>query len=135
MAASRGVVLLSTYSDTPFLSAQLRSFPAQTQPDKVLFWRDDRSTASFLAPLRAVHLSPGADNLVAFSDQDDVWILDKLARGVAALAAALAEVPTFYRARQVGVDAGFVRSGRPLNCGVHRSFPPRSRRISPRGAR
>ena len=69
------------------------------------------TTASFLALLRAVapRLAPG--DLVAFADQDDVWLAEKLARGVAALAAAEAGVPMLYCARQVLVDARLRRIG------------------------
>ncbi len=109
----RIAVLLSTYDGAPYLGAQLASLLAQTCPDWTLLWRDDGSrdetpgimatwmrgagrgrcgavgpsgrlgpTPSFMALLRA---AADAD-LVAFADQDDVWMPDKLARGAAALA-------------------------------------------------
>ncbi len=63
------------------------------------------SAASFLALLR--HAAPmlEARDLVAFADQDDVWLPFKLARAVRALGAVPAERPTIYSARQILVDA------------------------------
>ena len=60
------------------------------------------SAASFLALLR--HVAPGLaeGDVVAFADQDDVWLPGKLARAVAALEGA---GPVLYSARQVLVDA------------------------------
>jgi glycosyltransferase involved in cell wall biosynthesis len=60
---------------------------------------------SFLVLLRAAvpHLGPG--DAVAFADQDDVWLPEKLARGVAALADVPEGEPALYCARQVLVDA------------------------------
>ncbi len=134
----RITVLLSTYDGTPYLGAQLASLLAQTYPDWVLLWRDDGSrdetpgimaswmqgagkgrcgavgppgrlgpTPSFMTLLRAA-----ADtDLVAFADQDDVWMPDKLARAAAALGAVPPGTPALYCARQVLVDAGLGRIG------------------------
>lgn len=127
-------VLLSTRNGGPFLEAQLRSLLAQTHRDWVLYWRDDGSSdetrrlvvgfaaelgagrsvtvpgeqrigtaESFLTLLRAAHADGHA--ITAFADQDDVWLPEKLARGVAALAAAPPETPSLYCARQLLVDA------------------------------
>lgn len=67
------------------------------------------ASASFLALLR--HAAPGmeAQDLVAFADQDDVWLPGKLSRAAAAIAGCDAAVPTLYSARQVLVDAGLNR--------------------------
>lgn len=127
-------IMLSTYNGAPFLSEQLHSLLGQTHPDWVLYWRDDGSsdgtreiatdflaglpegyrvtlhdtsrvggTESFLRLLRAAC----ADNhaAFAFADQDDVWLPEKLARGLAALRRAPAGVPALYCARQMLVDA------------------------------
>lgn len=137
----RVVILLATYNGAAFLSAQLQSLAAQTHRDWVLFWRDDGSTddtvvileafsqvdnrvvpvrepagrlgatASFLSLLRTVHPTLEAGDIVAFSDQDDVWLPCKLARGVAALAADKPDRPAVYCARQVLVDAELRRIG------------------------
>ncbi len=146
----RVAILLSTYNGASYLPAQLRSFQDQTHQDWVLFWRDDGSadatvalldafaapepscrrlqgplgqlgsTASFLSLLRA-SLRLLADGVVAFADQDDVWLPDKLARGVAALAGDPA--PALYCARQTLVDAGLRRLGGSPALGREHRFP------------
>jgi len=130
----RVAILLSTHNGGPFLEAQLRSLLGQTHRDWVLYWRDDGSSddtrrlvaefaaelsagrsvtvpgeqrvgtaESFLALLRAAHADGHA--VMAFADQDDVWLPEKIARGVAALAAVAQETPALYCARQLLVDA------------------------------
>ena len=122
-------ILLSTWNGARHLADQLRSYDAQTHPDWDLRWRDDGSrdrtrdilaafgrggpladdgralgvAGSFTSLLRA-HLAEDLDAIVAFSDQDDVWLPEKLARGVAALARIPADVPALYCARQHLVD-------------------------------
>jgi glycosyl transferase family 2 len=137
--ASGGVaILLSTYNGEPFLVEQLASLQAQTIGDWVLYWRDDGSTdatphmmteflatlgsgrfvvvpsdgrvgagESFLRLLRIAAID-GCE-AVAFADQDDVWLPEKLARGMAALSKVPAATPALYCARQVLVDAGLRR--------------------------
>jgi glycosyltransferase involved in cell wall biosynthesis len=61
--------------------------------------------ASFMALLRAAMPALGAGDRIAFVDQDDVWLPDKLTRGFAALAAVDAEIPTLYCARLMVVNA------------------------------
>ncbi len=63
------------------------------------------ASASFLALLRAALPGLGAGDAAAFADQDDVWLPEKLARGMAALAAVPAGRPALACARQVLVDA------------------------------
>lgn len=132
--AARLAILLSTYNGERFLGGQLASLREQTLRDWRLYWRDDgsqdatpRLMAAFissLGPERAVVLpSDGrvgasesflrllraarADNndIVSFCDQDDVWLPQKLALGVAALRARETGTPALYCARQVLVDA------------------------------
>ena len=127
-------ILLSTYEGERFLVPQLHSLLSQTHRDWVLYWRDDgsrdgtkrvmRDFLSRLSPDRAVVLDENvrvgatesymrllrrahADgNLaMAFADQDDVWLPEKLSRGVAELATVPEETPALYFARQVLVDA------------------------------
>ncbi len=136
----RVAVLLSTYNGDRFLREQLDSLVAQSNAHWVLFWRDDGSvdgttgllrefaagagrgrcveigppgrlgpTPSFLAVLRAA-LEGGFDAF-AFADQDDVWLPEKLARGMAALAAGPPDRPVLYCARQVFVDEKLGRIG------------------------
>jgi glycosyltransferase involved in cell wall biosynthesis len=112
--AARVAILLSTYNGEQFLAEQFASLSEQTIRDWVLYWRDDGSTdgtprmmADLLATLGAgrsiVVPSDGrvrasesflrllriaaadACDVVAFADQDDVWLPEKLARGLAAL--------------------------------------------------
>lgn len=59
---------------------------------------------SFLALLRAALPALAPDDAIAFSDQDDVWLPEKLARGMAALAGVPVEVPALACARQRLVD-------------------------------
>jgi glycosyltransferase involved in cell wall biosynthesis len=134
----RIAVLLSTYDGAPYLGAQLASLLAQTCPHWTLLWRDDGSqdetlglmaawmrgagqgrcrevgppgrlgpTPSFMTLLRAA----GDADLVAFADQDDVWLPDKLARAAAALGTVPPGRPALYCARQLLVDAGLGRLG------------------------
>jgi glycosyltransferase involved in cell wall biosynthesis len=62
------------------------------------------ATGNFLLLLRVVADGLGERDVVAFADQDDVWLPQKLERGVAALRAAPADEPVLYCARQVLVD-------------------------------
>lgn len=137
-AAHRVAILLSTHNGEQFLPEQLASLAAQTYRDWLLYWRDDESSdatprlvaaflttlgpcrstvvrnegrvgasESFLRLLRAA-CSDGHE-IFAFADQDDVWLPEKLARGVAALEASPGGTPTLYSARQVLVDAALNR--------------------------
>ena len=150
LAGRRSVaILLSTYNGERFLAAQLRSYLSQTHDDWTLNWRDDGSTdasvqvvgqfaaevgngrcvfpdeaghrqatSSFLALLRAARGSNAA--YFAFSDQDDVWLPEKLERGVAALDRVSGAEPALYCAGRIVVDADLRRQYAP--CGLHR--PP-----------
>jgi hypothetical protein len=85
-----------------------------------------RPAASFLALLRAAVPALGAEDSVAFVDQDDVWMPDKLTRGFAALAAADTDIPTLYCARLMVVNARLRRltetSISPDRCGFPASL-------------
>ena len=126
-------ILLSTFNGGRFLGAQLDSLVRQTRSDWELCWRDDGSdddtvslmqafmdgsghgrcrrgdederrlgiTASFMQLLRTAPPSP----CIAFADQDDVWLPEKLARGADRLAAVAPDLPALYCARQILVDA------------------------------
>jgi Glycosyl transferase family 2 len=65
--------------------------------------------ASFQAILNAALPALGPADGVAFADQDDVWRPEKLARGLAALAAADPRQPALYCARLVIVNANLKR--------------------------
>jgi glycosyltransferase involved in cell wall biosynthesis len=149
---ARVAILLSTYNGERFLAEQLASLAAQTHRDWVLFWRDDGSTdrtpelmrefsddvgdgrsvrvdgdtrightPSFLRVLNAA--AAASFDAFAFADQDDVWLPEKLERGVRALGMAPVETPALYCARQVFVDDALVRIG--ISCRLKRApgFP------------
>lgn len=79
------------------------------------------SAAGFLALLRHAAPSLGPRDVVAFADQDDVWLPFKLSRAVRALGAVAADGPAIYSARQVLVDARLT----PLAVSARLNAPPR----------
>ena len=126
-------ILLSSYNGARYLDRQLASLLGQTHTAWHLFWRDDGSTDDSVALLRrfaaaapgrcteiptderlgltrsflrllAEAAGSGATHL-AFCDQDDVWLPDKLARGITAMRAVAADAPTLYCASHIAVDA------------------------------
>ena len=133
-------ILLSTRNGAPFLAEQLDSLLTQSHAEWQIFWRDDDSaddtpalmrnfmrgagagrvidlndnaghvgiTASFLSLLRRAPRG----RMVAFADQDDVWLPEKLARGVAALTGMPRGRPNLYCARQnlVRADLSLIRA-------------------------
>ena len=122
-------VALCTYNGEQFLQEQLDSYLLQTrQPDEVMV-RDDGSTDGTVAILKQfvetapfpVRILPGGDNLgyarnfervvaacsgdlIALSDQDDVWVPEKLARLEAALGDDLTCLLAFSDARLVDTN-------------------------------
>lgn len=139
------VVLLATYNGAAVLTAQLESYRAQTLRPALVIAGDDGSrdgTPALLDAFAAAHPDlplqridgpgrgpaanfralfarvPAAADLLAVSDQDDVWLPDKLARAAAALAAVPADVPALYGAATWICDAALVPRGvsRPLRC-------------------
>lgn len=136
----RCAILLSTYNGAPYLPAFLDSLVAQSMSDWLLLWRDDGSadeTVELMTAWGAGHpgrLQPvaepvgnqgvvgsfmtllhAADGLavpaIAFADQDDVWLPEKLARALAALDAVPAGTPALYCARQRLVDGDLKEIG------------------------
>jgi hypothetical protein len=71
-----------------------------------------RATASFLALLRLALTGPA--RFFAFSDQDDVWLPEKLSHGVAALADLAEDQPGLYFCARALVDASLAPVGRVL---------------------
>jgi hypothetical protein len=131
-------ILLSTYNGARFLDALIASLAAQSETDWLLLWRDDGSTDETVAVLedwtqrlgpRCRRLTEPGGNLgvlrsfmtllkgaqdfphIAFADQDDIWLPDKLAWGLAALRDVPEAVPALYCARQVLVDETLNRRG------------------------
>jgi glycosyltransferase involved in cell wall biosynthesis len=137
-------ILLSTMNGAPYLGEQLDSLLAQSHADWQLYWRDDgsddttpmmmRSFADGAGAGRVVDLNDNAGlvgimarflallrraprgQIVAFADQDDVWLPDKLARGVAALNEVPAHLPGLYCSRQtlVAADLSPIRISDPI---------------------
>ena len=145
-------ILLSTYNGGRFLMEQLASVRAQSFERWILYWRDDGSTDSTCRIMQEFLLTLGAgrsvvvpsdgsvgasesflrllraavaDNsdVVAFCDQDDVWLEQKLQRGLNALAAVPATVPGLYCARQILVDAELRRISLSARLRHPPSFP------------
>ena len=129
-------MLLASYNGARYLPALLDSLRAQTHPWRLL-WRDDGSTDATVAMLRASggrELAAGerlgvlgsfltllrhAEGTVAFCDQDDVWLPDKLARAAAALPP---DGPCLYCARQILVDSELRKVGESERV-RHAGFP------------
>jgi len=69
------------------------------------------ASRSFLALLSALPTLGPPPEAVAFADQDDVWLPEKLARGLAALANQPPDIPALYCARQTLVGPSLGRIG------------------------
>jgi glycosyltransferase involved in cell wall biosynthesis len=124
-------ILLSTFNGARFLHEQLQSFCTQSFTNWTLYWRDDGSADESVAIMRAfaagqrpgrVLESPGSGphlgaspsfltllgeaedaDMVAFADQDDVWLTDKLRHAADRILAA-GDRPALYCARQYLVN-------------------------------
>ncbi|MGI4955663.1 MAG: glycosyltransferase [Janthinobacterium lividum] len=119
-------ILLSTFNGAAFLPDQLASLRAQAGAGWRLFWRDDGSDDASVALLQAFmaehagceqvtgfghlgvtesymvllrHAVARGAGVVAFADQDDVWLPDKLAAGLSCLGHDPA--PVLYCSRQI----------------------------------
>ena len=130
-------ILLSTFNGARYLPAQLESFKRQSETGWILFWRDDGSIDDTVAVMQAFADEIGPDRChrvetpgwlgvagsfyaliaaaqptglpLAFSDQDDLWLPDKLARGLSALRAG--HGPALYCSRQILVDDALAAIG------------------------
>ncbi|WP_449041261.1 glycosyltransferase [Paracoccus sp. (in: a-proteobacteria)] len=136
-------VLLALYRGERFLQAQLDSIAAQDVDWRLVVSDDDPgagagivrrfaathpgrvelrtgpgrgAAANFLSMLAALPAKPG---FVALSDQDDVWLADKLPRALAALQGA-GGAPALYCSRATICDAGL----RPLGLTPAPRRPP-----------
>ncbi|MFD2173113.1 glycosyltransferase [Rhodobacter lacus] len=124
------VILMATYQGAECLRAQLDSLAAQTHANWSLLVGDDGSrdatrailaafaaeghavrlidgpgqgaAANFMALLREAARSAPPGAWIAFCDQDDVWLPERLARGVAALCGNAG--PGLYCSRTLIVD-------------------------------
>jgi Glycosyl transferase family 2 len=150
-SATETAILLSVFNGERFLPAQLESLLAQTHRSWRLYWRDDGSADASAELLRAFAKGPAAGrvvevrspagrlgvtlsfltllaaaplgDIIAYADQDDVWLPEKLARGVAALTGAPADTPTLYCARQTLVDANLAQIGLSFRLDRPPGFP------------
>ncbi len=131
MTAPSVAILMATYQGETFLREQLDSFLAQTHTHWSLHVSDDGSTdgtGAIIDAFALAHpqhrvtrvdgpregyarnfLSLTADmtydaDFIAYSDQDDIWEADKLARAVAWLSTIPADVPALYGARTLYVS-------------------------------
>jgi glycosyltransferase involved in cell wall biosynthesis len=140
-------ILMGTRNGARFLAAQLASIAAQSHAAWRLHVSDDGSEDATRAILAGFAAGPGAGRVAlrdgpgrgfaanylalagdpeiradfyAFADQDDVWHPDRLARGVARLAALPPGVPALTGGRTRLVDA----AGRPLGLSPEFRAPP-----------
>lgn len=124
-------ILLATFNGERFLEQQLKSFLAQSYPHWVLHVSDDGSHDATPTILRRFGALLGRGELVirqgpgkgsaanflslacatgieadyfAYADQDDVWNVDKLARGIESLRCIPLEVPALYCSRTKLID-------------------------------
>ena len=136
--AERICILMGARNGAADLPAQLDSFAAQSHGRWDLIVSDDGSTDAsreivrdFAARMRAagrrvtltegprrgfvanflglIGQAPPAARWLALSDQDDVWLPDRLARGLAALTALPEDRPALYCSRTWITDADLVR--------------------------
>ncbi len=128
-------ILMAVRDGGRFLPAQLASFAWQTHPDWRLWVSDDGSCDNTAALLRAFasrghdlrlwsgpgqgasanfmslirRLDPDRAGWTAFSDQDDVWLPDRLSRGLAALGEGACGRAGLYCSRTWVVDQSLRR--------------------------
>jgi len=148
----RVAILLSAHNGERFLQEQLDSLIRQTHQQWVLYWRDDGSSDAAQAILQSFaacagkdrsHFVPGGHalgatrsyltllasawhdqfNYFAFADQDDVWLEDKITRGLQTLSNVPPEVPALYCARQELVDEQLRYIGMSPACRREVGFP------------
>ena len=144
-------IALSTHDGHSFLEPQLQSIVAQSHARWTILWRDDGSSDDTPAMMRTFAAADGAGRVIevndrrgrlgitgsfmalvgrvppgqvlAFADQDDVWLPDKLARGVEALKRVQAELPALYCARQLLVDSDLHTLGESASLAQPIGFP------------
>lgn len=132
-AADRVCILMGIYNGAEHLGAQLQSFAEQTQDRWDLIVGDDGSRdagpdmvrdfaarmaplgskvtlvdgpcAGFVANFLALIAEAPATDWLALSDQDDVWLPDRLARGIAALTPLPRDTPALYCSRTWVTDS------------------------------
>lgn len=126
----RAQILLSTFNGLPYLEQQLQSLMEQDHRPLEVLARDDGSHDGTLSLLQdwtrrwsALQIVSGENmgaarsfltllesassevDYLAFCDQDDVWLSDKISRAVAVLDREDPTIPTLYCSRAAMVDA------------------------------
>jgi len=130
-------VLLGTFNGAPYLQEQLDSFERQTHSDWTLWTSDDGSSDDTLEITKRFREKMGADKVYlingpkegfaanflslvhnpdlkadgyAYSDQDDIWMTDKLERAAQFLASVPVNIPALYcsRTQYVNKDNRFI---------------------------
>lgn len=147
----RVIIALATHNGARHLAAQLASYEAQTHAQWDLWASDDGSTdatRTILAQLQQkwagrhqVRLLSGPQRgpavnflsllchpelpknaFVAISDQDDVWLPEKLARALSVTARASGEGAVLYGAQSIHVDQALRPVGQSSTGGLSPSF-------------
>jgi glycosyltransferase involved in cell wall biosynthesis len=144
--SARVAILLCTKDGAAYLDEQLASYAAQTHDEWELHVSDDGSSDATLAIVgefarthpQPVHVRAGprqgfcrnfmalagdcaiCADYFAFSDQDDIWLADKLARALVWLRTIPDAVPALYCARTALID----ESGVPAGLAQRFSRPP-----------
>lgn len=121
------VVLMSTYNGEKYVLAQLESILDQLPDDGEILIRDDGSSDSTLSLIQQVgdpritvirgtnigfcrsffaliDAAPAEADILFFSDQDDVWLRNKVERVVSSIGAII-DRPAIYCGRMMLVDA------------------------------
>lgn len=139
----RVTIALCTYNGAAHLAAQLESYLAQSHTAWDLWISDDGSSDETLAILQAFAAAHGATRdirilkgpragftqnflsllchpdlpaqPVALSDQDDVWLPEKLALGLADMGG---DTPVLYGAQSIHTDANLTPVGQSLGGGT-----------------
>ncbi len=144
-------ILLSAYNGEQYLKEQLDSFLAQSYSHWVVLWRDDGSSdstvrmleefGSLVGPGRCRRAGNSGEHLgvmesflsllreaveyplLAFSDQDDVWLPGKLANAVEFFLSRQSKGPALYCGRQIIVDKELRRLGYSFPVSSRMEFP------------
>lgn len=112
-------VLLSSYNGDAFIEKQIESIKEQRYPNVTLYIRDDGSDEPFINQIKSLQEKYGFElflgenigflrsffwllghvsdaDYYAFSDQDDIWLADKLADAVGWLEQNAEDIPLLY---------------------------------------
>jgi glycosyltransferase involved in cell wall biosynthesis len=131
ISSKKVAILLATFQGQKYLSAQLDSFLEQTYPNWELWVSDDRSSDDTIKildsytekfPINKLNIGSGpargfVENFLsltcstsicaeyyAYSDQDDIWLANKLETAVQSLNSLPQNIPALYCSRTCLVD-------------------------------